>query len=105
MAESPRQEEFDREFRSHIERLTPSLDLRPSSTRRYFLRRRRSRSSSSRCIRLAWLPSPHLRHDDERPTKCTSNRPSTAPYADANDLIPDGTIDQDSFEEPGGPRS
>ena len=102
MAKSAQQEAFDREFRGHIERLTPSL------------------VSALRGL-IATAPPPEVKvlvfevqsdwrgfpvhafaMDDAAPTEVSFAPPfSGSLLPDANDLIPPGTIDQDRFEEAG----
>ncbi len=102
MARSSRQKEFDREFLKHISRLTPALvsDLRTIVT-----------STPPSIVKILvfemesdWRGFPvHLfAMDDEFPSEVYFEPPFSGPILpNSGRLIPDGAIDQDSYERDG----
>jgi hypothetical protein len=102
MAESARQSAFDREFRRHIERLTPALVSA--------LRRITATTPPAEVKVLAfeiepdWREFPVYLHamDDVFPNEVYFRPPFHGGLLrDAGELIPEGAIDQEAYEEAG----
>ena len=102
MAKAPRQEEFDREFRGHIERFTQPL----VSALRMIVTTRVPPVVKVLAFEMQadWrnFPVHAFAMDDEAPNEVYFEPPFYGHVlADAGALIPDGAIDQDGYEEDG----